>query len=171
MTTGLLRLAGSQALLQIANRLLPCAIGRAGVRSPKLEGDRATPSGRLVLRRVLYRADRLSPPHCSPHLTVEPIAPLDGWCDDPASADYNRQIRLPHPARHERLWREDRLYDVIGVLGHNDDPPRAPFGSAIFLHPARPDLAPTDGCICLPQDDLLWALRQGLDAIEVPAPG
>ena len=40
-------------------------------------------------------------------------------------------------------------------------------GSAIFLHLARPDLAPTEGCVALAERDLRAALAAGLTAIEV----
>lgn len=150
----------------VLGRLAPlAAVGRAGIRVHKIEGDGATPAGVMTLRRVLYRADRLSPPSAA--VPREPIAPNDGWCDDPSHTDYNRQIRLPHPARHEALWRADRLYDIIGVLGWNDAPVEPARGSAIFLHVARPDLAPTDGCIALPLSDLLAVLAAGLTSVRV----
>ncbi len=140
-----------------------CALGRGGVRPDKREGDGATPVGRFPLRRVLYRPDRLARPATA--LPCAPIAPEDGWCDDPADPAYNRPVRLPHPARHERLWREDGLYDVVAVLGHNDDPVVPGAGSAIFLHVARPDLGPTEGCIALALPDLLRLLAEiGSDA-------
>jgi L,D-peptidoglycan transpeptidase YkuD (ErfK/YbiS/YcfS/YnhG family) len=128
------------------------AFGRGGISPAKREGDGATPAGVLPLRRVLYRADRLPRPRAA--VPVEPIAPDDGWCDDPAHPDYNRMIRLPHPARHEEMWRRDGLYDLVGVLGWNDDPVRPGRGSAIFLHVARPDWAPTEGCVALALSDL-----------------
>jgi L,D-peptidoglycan transpeptidase YkuD (ErfK/YbiS/YcfS/YnhG family) len=141
------------------------ALGRGGVRADKSEGDGATPAGLLPLRRVLYRADRGRPPSCA--VPVEPLAPDDGWCDDPASPDYNRMVRLPCPAHHEELWRADAVYDVIGVLGWNDAPVVAGRGSAIFLHVARPDFSPTEGCIALPEPVLREVLAAGLDEIEV----
>ena len=157
-SAGLLRLSGSS---------LRCVIGEAGVTRHKQEGDRATPCGVLALRRVLYRADRMPPPKL-PALPHEPIAPDDGWCDDSTHADYNRAVQLPHPGRHERLWREDRLYDLIAVLGHNDDPVRKEAGSAIFLHVASPDEQPTAGCVAMHLEDLRWALAAGLSAIDIP---
>ena len=63
-------------------------------------------------------------------------------------------MTLPHPARHERLWRDDAVYDVIVELGYNDDPPVAGRGSAIFFHCAREGLAPTAGCVALRQADM-----------------
>lgn len=152
-------------LLRFRGETLRCALGAGGVRAEKQEGDGATPIGLLPIRRILWRADR--GPRPATALPAEPIAPGDGWCDDPTHADYNRPVRLPHPARHEHLWREDAVYDVIGVLGWNDAPVRRGRGSAIFLHVARPGLAPTEGCVALPEKDLRRLLEAGLTAIEV----
>ncbi len=151
-------------------RLYRCALGRSGIRRDKREGDGATPAGRFPLRRVLYRADRLPRPETA--LDVAAISPEDGWCDDPDDPLYNRPVRLPYPGRHERLWRRDGLYDVIVVLGHNDAPPVPGAGSAIFLHVAAPDYAPTEGCIALARDDLLKVLAECApgDALSVAPP-
>ncbi len=143
------------------------ACGRAGLSAHKQEGDGATPLGRLPLERVLYRADRVQPPRCA--VPLEPIAPDEGWCDDPDVAAYNRKIRLPYAARHEDLWRRDPLYDIIGVLGWNTAPILRNRGSAIFLHVATPDYAPTAGCIALAAEDLLTSLAAGLKGILVSA--
>ena len=43
------------------------------------------------------------------------------------------------------MWREDGLYDLVVVVGYNDDPPEGEWGSAIFLHIAREDYAPDPG--------------------------
>lgn len=138
------------------DRRVRCALGRGGVVADKREGDGATPAGRFPLRRVLYRGDRLPPP-----ATALPLAALtedDGWCDDAGDPGYNRPVRLPYPASAEQLWREDHLYDVVVVLGHNDDPVTPGKGSAVFLHVAAPDLAPTAGCIAVALADLLALL-------------
>ena len=103
----------------------------------------------------------VSAPRCA--LPAAAMAREDGWCDDPANAAYNRQIRLPFGGRHEVLWRDDGAYDVIVVIGHNDDPPIAGMGSAIFMHVARLDFAPTEGCVALAIPDLLRVL-EGVDA-------
>lgn len=150
---------------------LTCAIGRGGMTpaAEKREGDGASPIGVWPLRYVLYRPDRGPAP--STTLQVRPISPTDGWCDDPDHPSYNQPVQRPFPASHEALWREDAVYDVVVVLGHNDDPPIAPLGSAIFLHLARPDYAPTEGCIALSRPDLeavLAAARPG-DALEIAA--
>lgn len=123
----------------------PCTLGRSGVRSDKREGDGASPAGCYAVRMVFYRPDRLQ--HPSTQLPCAPMARDDGWCDAPADPAYNRKVRLPYPASAETMWREDALYDIVVVLGHNDKPVVPGAGSAIFLHLARDDGGPTEGCI------------------------
>jgi L,D-peptidoglycan transpeptidase YkuD (ErfK/YbiS/YcfS/YnhG family) len=144
-------------------------LGRSGVSATKQEGDGATPVGSFLLRSVFYRPDRLETPVTG--LPIWALTQSDGWCDDPTHADYNRQVRLPFAASHERMWREDHLYDLGAVLGHNDDPVVAGQGSAIFLHVAKPDYAPTEGCVALALDDLLTVLKQAVpgDVLEIQA--
>jgi L,D-peptidoglycan transpeptidase YkuD (ErfK/YbiS/YcfS/YnhG family) len=134
-----------------------CALGRGGVREIKREGDGATPAGVFPLRRVMFRPDRVDPPETG--LPTRPIERSDGWCDDPRDARYNRPVRLPCGAGHERLWRDDGLYDLLAVIGYNDDPIEAGRGSAIFLHVARPGYGPTEGCVALALPDLQSVLR------------
>ena len=151
--------------LLLRGQAFRATLGRTGIREHKQEGDGATPAGVLPLRRVLYRLDRVTAPDCA--VPIEPIGDTDGWCDDPAHRDYNRAVRLPHEAHCEELWRQDRLYDVIGVLGWNDAPVVKGRGSAIFLHVARPDYAPTEGCIALALADLLRVLAAGVTELMV----
>jgi L,D-peptidoglycan transpeptidase YkuD (ErfK/YbiS/YcfS/YnhG family) len=156
-------LAGGSLTLQ--NETFRAALGRGGVRVDKREGDGATPVGVLPLRKVLYRPDRGVAPSCA--VAVQALAPNDGWCDDPAYPDYNRSVRLPIAASAEALWREDAVYDIIGVLGWNDAPIQPGRGSAIFLHVARDDYAPTDGCVALAPDHLRRVLAMGLTELVV----
>ena len=144
------------------DRVAPCALGRNGARADKREGDGATPVGCFPMRRVLYRADRIPPPRTG--LSSAPLDPDFGWCDDPNDGAYNKPVRLPYPARHERLWRDDALYDLIAVIGYNDDPVEPGRGSAIFLHVVHPSFAPTEGCVAMrvaDLSDLLRACRPG----------
>lgn len=156
---------GADGMLTAGGLRVRAVLGAGGIRAQKQEGDGATPAGLLPLRRVLYRADRLPRPRAS--VPVSPLAPHDGWCDDPADTAYNRPVRLPYSARHEALWRADAVYDVIGVLGWNDAPVVRGAGSAIFLHVSRPDGAPTEGCVALPLPELLAVLAAGLTEILV----
>ncbi len=156
---------GADGLLHYQGHRFRAALGRAGINRHKMEGDEATPAGLLPLRRILYRADRLPRPRAQ--VPLLPLAPHDGWCDDPDDSAYNQPVRLPYAGRHEALWRTDGLYDVIGILGWNDGPVEKRRGSAIFLHVARADFAPTEGCIAVSQQDLIALLAAGLTSIEV----
>lgn len=151
----------------LRGEVLRCALGKGGVRpaAMKREGDGATPAARLPLRRLFYRADRLAAPRCA--VPVEPIAREDGWCDDATRPEYNRRVTLPFDGSHERLWREDPVYDLVGVLGWNDDPVERGRGSAIFLHLARDGFPPTEGCVALALRDLRKVLGAGLRGVEV----
>jgi L,D-peptidoglycan transpeptidase YkuD (ErfK/YbiS/YcfS/YnhG family) len=157
----------ADGILTLESDTFRAALGRGGVRADKREGDGATPLALLPLRKVLYRPDREAAPVCA--VPVEALSPNDGWCDDPAHVAYNRPVRLPIDARCERLWRDDAVYDIIGVLGWNDAPVRSALGSAIFLHVAREDFAPTEGCVALARADLLRVLVLGLTEILVTA--
>ncbi len=136
-----------------------CAIGKGGVidAALKREGDRASPIGVWPIRRVLYRPDRGPAPETA--LPVAPIAPDDGWCDAPDDPAYNRPVKHPFPASAERLWREDHAYDLIVVLGYNDDPVVPGAGSAIFWHLAQPDWRGTEGCVAVTKETMLAALK------------
>lgn len=133
-----------------------CAMGKAGLTQNKREGDNCTPAGTFPLRGILYRPDRVSLPEIK--LLALPISPYDGWCDDALHEDYNRHIKLPHPARHEQLWRDDHVYDIIIPLGYNDDPVVSGKGSAIFFHLAHEDYRGTEGCVAISRDDMLALL-------------
>jgi L,D-peptidoglycan transpeptidase YkuD (ErfK/YbiS/YcfS/YnhG family) len=132
--------------------VIPCALGRTGITRDKREGDHATPAGAFRLLSGFFRVDRgARPPSLVP---MRPIRPCDGWCDDPLSAVYNRWVRLPSAARHEKLWRADGLYDLVLVIDFNIRPRHKFKGSAIFLHCAGPGYAPTEGCVALRPADL-----------------
>ena len=152
--------------LVLGGLVFRAALGRGGVRRDKQEGDGATPAGpaaaaaRAVPRRPGAGA-------ATARCRSEPIAPTDALVRRSGQADYNRMIRLPHDGHYEELWRQDGLYDVIGVLGWNDAPVQRGRGSAIFLHVARTDYAPTAGCIALSVNDLRQVLRAGLTALRV----
>ena len=133
-----------------------CTLGRGGVTTDKREGDGATPAGAYPLRQLLYRPDRLALPTNA--LPTSPLQPRDGWCDDPGHSAYNRPVTLPLDASAESMWRDDHLYDLVVVLGYNDDPVVSGLGSAIFLHVASPEYSPTEGCIALAKEDLLTVL-------------
>ena len=134
-----------------------CALGRGGVSTHKTEGDGATPVGIFPLREVFYRADRVSLPRYA--FRNKAINLNDGWCDASGDANYNKFVRLPLPVSAENLWRDDHAYDVIVVIGYNDDPVIKDKGSAIFMHVATPDFAPTAGCVALALPDIIAVIQ------------
>lgn len=136
------------------SRVWRAAVGRSGIAVKQAEGDGVSPLGCWPIRRVLYRADVLGAAPVSVFPTA-PIAPEDGWCDAPDHPDYNRPVTLPFAASHEEMWRKDRLYDIVVVLGQNDDPVVPGAGSAVFLHVASPGYGATAGCAALTREDLL----------------
>jgi L,D-peptidoglycan transpeptidase YkuD (ErfK/YbiS/YcfS/YnhG family) len=128
------------------------------VKPLKREGDGGTPLGRFPVRLVLYRPDKIPRPRTL--LSVRAIRAGDGWCDDPRDRNYNRLVRLPSKRSAERLMRDDRLYDLVLVLGYNDRPRIRGRGSAIFMHLARDGYTPTEGCVALSRRDLLAVLAE-----------
>jgi L,D-peptidoglycan transpeptidase YkuD (ErfK/YbiS/YcfS/YnhG family) len=139
-----------------------CVLGKNGTCSEadKSEGDGRTPLGRFALRHVYYRADRIDRLVTALACTI--LEPRSGWCDASNDPNYNRFVRHPYPASAEQLWRDDGLYNILVVLGHNDAPVRPGLGSAIFLHCCKYDhegrMKPTLGCIAIPQAVLIRLL-------------
>lgn len=149
---------GDHAVLDWGAGMRHAAIGPGGIGVKGGEGDGITPVGRFVVREIFYRADRIAKPVVN--LPLRAIQSDDGWCDAPDDANYNRLVKLPYRASAETMWRDDALYDLVAVLGYNDDPVVPGKGSAIFLHIARPDYSHTHGCVALAFADALAALEQ-----------
>src|SRR5436309_15587512 len=144
--------AASRGWLAAGHLRLPVVLGRSGIRANKREGDGATPRGEFRLRQLWWRADRSARPP-----TLLPARPIDravAWCEDPGDRRYNQPFRRSANEPGDRLWRDDRLYDVIIEIDHNTRPRVARRGSAVFLHVARPDRSPTTGCIAFAARDL-----------------
>lgn len=135
-----------------------CALGRGGVvaAAQKREGDGTSPQGVWRMQRVFYRADRLARPETG--LPVVPLRQTDGWCDAPDHRLYNRPVTLPFAASHEKLWRDDPVYDLIVELDHNSAPVVPARGSAVFFHLAHEDYRPTEGCIAISRSHMLQVL-------------
>lgn len=147
----------SEGFLHWDNEIYRCALGRDGFKENKREGDGATPAGIFKLREVWYRADRVARPKTK--LPTKEIQPNDGWSDDSKSPNYNQPVKIPTEGSHEKLFREDDVYDLVIPLGYNDEPPVPGLGSAIFMHIARPTYSPTEGCVALSKEDLLKVLE------------
>jgi L,D-peptidoglycan transpeptidase YkuD (ErfK/YbiS/YcfS/YnhG family) len=155
----------SRGVLLAGRHAVPVVLGRAGIRANKREGDGSTPVGRFRLRHLWWRPDR----HPRPR-TLLPTTRIDhdvAWCEDPADRRYNQPFRRSANEPGDRLWRDDRLYDLLIEIDHNTKPRVAGRGSAVFLHVARPDRSPTAGCIAFLANDLLRLLRRASTRTEI----
>jgi L,D-peptidoglycan transpeptidase YkuD (ErfK/YbiS/YcfS/YnhG family) len=142
----------SRGFLRAGPLLMPVALGRTGIKANKREGDGGTPRGAFRPVRLWWRADRLPRPRTL--LPTRRIGRADAWCEDPADRRYNRPFLRSANERGDRLWRGDRLYDLVIEIDHNTRPRIAGRGSAVFIHLARPAYAPTAGCVALGARDL-----------------
>jgi len=142
----------TRGILKAGPLTIPVVLGRTGIRANKFEGDGATPRGRFRALRLWWRADRHPRPRTS--LPVQRITPDLAWCEDTSDRRYNRPFRRSANEPGDRLWRQDRLYDFIVEIDHNTRPRVARRGSAVFLHVARPNRSPTQGCVAMTTGDL-----------------
>jgi L,D-peptidoglycan transpeptidase YkuD (ErfK/YbiS/YcfS/YnhG family) len=144
--------------LTLDGQTVPVALGRAGIKANKWEGDGGTPKGTFWPRQLWWRADRHPRPRT--FLPVRAIRPDDAWCEDPLSRHYNQPVRLDRDQAGDRLKRDDHLYDFIVEIDHNTAPRIAGRGSAVFLHLARPDFSPTAGCVSMTKSAMLRLLER-----------
>jgi len=141
-----------RAQLVVGGVALRCVLGRSGAAWLKREGDGRTPKGRFPLVEGFFRQAAGPRPYSFLHFW--PARSDDGWCDDPRHPSYNRRVRRPFAGGHERLWREDQLYDVAIVLDYNYTRRIRGRGSAIFFHIWRGPQTPTEGCVAISADDM-----------------
>jgi L,D-peptidoglycan transpeptidase YkuD (ErfK/YbiS/YcfS/YnhG family) len=139
--------------LKYKNLEFRCALGKAGIKKKKIEGDNITPKGIYKIVNIYYRKDRIK--KISSEFKLIKIEKNMGWCDDPESKKYNQLIRLPSKNTNEKLYRKDSIYDLIIVLDFNTNPIIKNKGSAIFIHVAKKKYQPTKGCIALNKKDLI----------------
>jgi L,D-peptidoglycan transpeptidase YkuD (ErfK/YbiS/YcfS/YnhG family) len=139
--------------LQYKNLKFRCALGKAGIKKKEKEGDNVTPKGTFKITKMYYRPDKIK--NITSLVKKIKIKNNMGWCDDPSSNLYNRQIKLPNKFGHEKLYRKDNLYDLILVLNYNINPIIKNKGSAIFIHVAKNSYKKTEGCIALKKKHLI----------------
>jgi L,D-peptidoglycan transpeptidase YkuD (ErfK/YbiS/YcfS/YnhG family) len=124
----------------------------------KFEGDNVTPTGIYKLVNVFFRKDRIA--KIKSKMIFNEIKKNMGWCDDPKSRKYNKLIKLPSKFSHEKLFREDHLYDLIIVINYNMNPIIKNKGSAIFIHLATRNYSPTSGCIGLKKKNMIELIKK-----------
>ena len=142
--------------LKYKNFKFRCALGKAGIKEKKFEGDNITPRGTYRIIKVFYRSDRIK--NLTTRITKIKIKENMGWCDDFKSKDYNKLIKIPFKYSYEKLFRTDHIYDVVILINYNYKPIIRNKGSAIFLHIAKKNYQKTAGCIALKKKHLLKIL-------------
>ena len=135
-----------------------CALGKRGIGTKKVEGDKITPIGRYNIKFLLYRKDRIK--KIETKLKKIIIKKNMGWCDDSSSRNYNKLIRLPAKYNHEKLYKNDNSYDIILVLNFNMYPIKKNKGSAIFIHVAKKNYAKTEGCVAIKKVHLIKIIKE-----------
>ena len=134
-----------------------CAVGKRGISIKKKEGDFITPKGTFKIREIFYRKDRVQ--NLITRLKKTVIRKNMGWCDDPKSKKYNKLIYFPFKHSAEKLYRKENIYDIILVLNFNMNPVKKNKGSAIFIHVAKKNFQPTQGCIALDKSELIKLVK------------
>ena len=117
-----------------------------------------TPIGEFRIKYILYRKDRVKKIQSKLKMII--IKKNMGWCDDPASKNYNRMVNLPFSTSYERLFRKENIYDIILVLDYNMNPIKKNKGSAIFIHIAKKNYKKTEGCIAIKKIELLKIIKE-----------
>jgi len=148
----------------VAGQEYRCSIGKNGITTDKVEGDGKTPIGKFPLRQIFALSDKIVKNNLKyVSQPVQILKPEDGWCDDPKNKSYNKQVDLNNfdlAINHEKLWRDDDLYNIIIVVGYNDAPIVAGKGSALFIRVAHQDYAGTAGGVGFAESDLLKILAK-----------
>jgi L,D-peptidoglycan transpeptidase YkuD (ErfK/YbiS/YcfS/YnhG family) len=133
-------------------------LGKGGVKKKIIEGDNITPKGIFKIIKIYYRPDKIR--KIKTLIKKIKIKKNMGWCDDPNSDFYNKQIKLPTKLSHEKLYRNDNLYDLIAVLNYNTNPIIKNKGSAIFMHIGKDSYKKTKGCIALKREHLIMIISK-----------
>ena len=135
---------------------LKCSVGKSGITNSKNEGDLATPKGIFKLGLLYYRKDRIKFLICK--IKKKIIKKNMGWCNDSRSYKYNKEVNFPFKYRAEKLYRDDKIYDILINIKYNQSPILKKRGSAIFLHLSNKKYKPTAGCIAVLKRDFLKIL-------------
>ena len=142
--------------LEIDSFVIKCAIGINGIRTKKIEGDKCTPKGIFTFGKLYYRADRVKKPETK--IPKKIITKNMGWCDDIKSKFYNKEIKINKNIKHEKLYRNDHVYDYLIVINYNTKKIKPGKGSAIFLHLTK-NYKKTLGCVAVKKKDFLIILK------------
>ena len=143
--------------LKVDDFSFKCVIGKNGISNNKVEGDKKTPKGIFDIENLYYRKDKIN--KIQTKLRSIPISKSMGWCDDVKNKKYyNKLIKIGNKIKHEKLFRNDRKYDLLIPIKYNYKKRILGKGSCIFLHLTN-NYKPTAGCIAINKNDFLIMLK------------
>lgn len=145
------------AKLFYSNKKTKCLVGFSGIGIKKREGDGITPKGIFLFNSIYYRHDKIEKPKTS--LKCIKLNKNYGWSSDSKDPNYNKIIKTPYKFNHEKLYRQDGLYDLVVPITYNEKNKKKNKGSAIFLHCNDTKKKFTEGCIALEKDTLIDLVR------------
>ena len=134
-------------------------VGWNGLSANRREGDGTTPMGVFAVGPMMYG----NSPNPGVRYRYRRLACGDWWNEDPRSSTYNTfqhvrcGTRPPFRTTTPGLWESKRAYRHFAVIDFNMRPVVPGRGSGIFLH-AQTGRS-TNGCVSLPADKLVAALR------------
>jgi len=137
--------------------IFKCSIGKNGITSKKIEGDKKTPCGIFKIGNLYYRMDREKKPFTK--LIKKIINKKMAWCNDISNPkNYNKLVNKDKSFKYETLYRKDYKYNFLIPILYNTKKRILNKGSAIFLHLTK-NYKPTAGCIAIKREDFLILLK------------
>jgi L,D-peptidoglycan transpeptidase YkuD (ErfK/YbiS/YcfS/YnhG family) len=133
-----------------------CVLGKNGVTSKKKEGDLKTPKGTYSIGPLFFRKDKIH--KVETQLKKIAIKKNMYWCNDVKNKYYNKLITSKKFGSHEKMFRNDRKYDLVVVINYNTKKIIKKKGSAIFLHLTN-NYKKTEGCVAIKKIDMLILLK------------
>ncbi len=134
-----------------------CSVGKNGITTKKIEGDKKTPAGFFKIEHLYYRKDRINLPKTD--LKCIKIHQKMGWCDDVNyPKKYNQLINVNNKISHEKLFRKDHKYDLLIPIKFNYNKKIPGKGSCLFIHLTN-NYKPTAGCVALKKKDFFIMLK------------
>ena len=143
--------------LEFDDFVFKCSIGKNGITTKKIEGDKKTPKGIFKIGKLYYRKDREKKPFS--RLICKSINSKMGWCNDIRNQkNYNKLIKIKDNIKYEKLFRKDYKYNFFIPIMYNTKKRILKKGSAIFIHLTK-NYKPTAGCIAMSRKDFLILIK------------
>ncbi len=122
---------GRRAIVQAGSLRFPAALGAVGERAASGKGTAQPRSQRCPCASPIFGGDRMR--FAATGLPLVRVKETMLWCDAPSDPNYNRAVKFPFRASHEKLMRTDRLYDLCIVIGleHPDAKARLRLGDLL----------------------------------------